>query len=622
MAKTSTKRALLGSAVSLLLCFAMLLGTTFAWFTDNVTSTGNRILAGDLEIDLLMDKAENGTYTSIAGGSGDIFSEAGDGKWEPGKTQIVYLAVRNTGSLALKYNIILDIIDGGLIGSLEYAVIDGAKAADLSSATKWADIKAIANAQVGEVVAGKTVAAPNGKLDAIALTGEEDETDYFALAVHMKEEAGNQYENKNITIDVLVNATQVEAEEDSFGKDYDKAATYPAVGSTQIPAGTTNETELSAGEVTVYIPAAASSGNYKLEVSNKSITTVGDETTVSYGISLFKDDVKVSGALYPIEIEIGTLLNVTGLTHNGNAITPYTYNAQTGIISFETDSFNTFAVTYESMGEDVVVSDGKIIGGVFEGVNPATIDPSLAETDSEYIAINYKEDGKEKYVVSKRSETVVLAAPDTVYTPNNKNYTVKTVASNGLYSEFSAISGNDHTTVYMLQGTYNSATTVSVTSSVDIIGLGDKDSVKVIKGSASSQHLFNCTNMGDKYIEVTIRNLYLEATNKTTKNKLNGAVQSIRRTKVKCYDLTINNGSSNYAFYVNGGNVVDDGTYPTAYMYVENCVVTGTSSFFVVTTKPNYKFYHNNLTYNNGKTYTTNSGSTLNQSMTADDWDW
>ena len=227
MAKTSTKRALLGSAVSLLLCFAMLLGTTFAWFTDNVTSTGNRILAGDLEIDLLMDKAENGTYTSIAGGSGDIFSEAGDGKWEPGKTQIVYLAVRNTGSLALKYNIILDIIDGGLIGSLEYAVIDGAKAADLSSATKWADIKAIANAQVGEVVAGKTVAAPNGKLDAIALTGEEDETDYFALAVHMKEEAGNQYENKNITIDVLVNATQVEAEEDSFGKDYDKDVEYP-----------------------------------------------------------------------------------------------------------------------------------------------------------------------------------------------------------------------------------------------------------------------------------------------------------------------------------------------------------------------------------------------------------
>ena len=227
MAKTTTKRAMLGSAISLLLCFAMLLGTTFAWFTDNVTSTGNRIISGDLEIDLLMDKTGNGTYTTIAGGSGDIFSEAGDGKWEPGKTQIVYLAVENKGSLALKYNIILDIKDGGLAKALEYAVIDGAKAADIkaANATKWADIKAAATTK-GDVVAGKTVAAPNGKLDEIALNNTQNERDYFALAVHMKKEAGNEYEDKNITIDVLVNATQVEAEEDSFGPEYDKDAEF------------------------------------------------------------------------------------------------------------------------------------------------------------------------------------------------------------------------------------------------------------------------------------------------------------------------------------------------------------------------------------------------------------
>ena len=89
----NTKRALLASVLSVALCCAMLIGSTFAWFTDSVTNTGNRIQAGNLEIDLLMDKAGNGTYTSIADGEGDIFNEAqiaqnsNETLWEPGKTQ-------------------------------------------------------------------------------------------------------------------------------------------------------------------------------------------------------------------------------------------------------------------------------------------------------------------------------------------------------------------------------------------------------------------------------------------------------------------------------------------------------------------------------------------------------
>ena len=48
----STKRALLLSALSLLMCVSMLIGSTFAWFTDSVTSAGNKIQAGTLKIDL------------------------------------------------------------------------------------------------------------------------------------------------------------------------------------------------------------------------------------------------------------------------------------------------------------------------------------------------------------------------------------------------------------------------------------------------------------------------------------------------------------------------------------------------------------------------------------------
>ena len=48
--KKSTKRALLVSAMAMVICFTMLLGTTFAWFTDSASSNGNIIKSGTLNI--------------------------------------------------------------------------------------------------------------------------------------------------------------------------------------------------------------------------------------------------------------------------------------------------------------------------------------------------------------------------------------------------------------------------------------------------------------------------------------------------------------------------------------------------------------------------------------------
>ena len=46
----TTKKALFSSVVALVLCFTMLLGTTFAWFTDSVTSANNVIQSGNLDV--------------------------------------------------------------------------------------------------------------------------------------------------------------------------------------------------------------------------------------------------------------------------------------------------------------------------------------------------------------------------------------------------------------------------------------------------------------------------------------------------------------------------------------------------------------------------------------------
>ena len=50
MNKKSTKRALILSVLSLMICVAILIGTTFAWFTDSATTSTNVIQTGTLDI--------------------------------------------------------------------------------------------------------------------------------------------------------------------------------------------------------------------------------------------------------------------------------------------------------------------------------------------------------------------------------------------------------------------------------------------------------------------------------------------------------------------------------------------------------------------------------------------
>ena len=91
-----TKRALLLSVLSLILCFSMMLGTTYAWFTDSVTSTGNKIQSGTLKVDL---ELYNGTdYASIKESKAPIFNYD---KWEPGYVDVKLLKIENEGTLAL-----------------------------------------------------------------------------------------------------------------------------------------------------------------------------------------------------------------------------------------------------------------------------------------------------------------------------------------------------------------------------------------------------------------------------------------------------------------------------------------------------------------------------------------
>lgn len=215
----STKRALLLSALSLLMCVSMLIGSTFAWFTDSVTSGNNKIVAGSLKIDLeLLDK-ESG-WTSIKESKAPIFDYD---LWEPGYTDVKILKVENEGTLALKWyakfvsneklSILADVID----------VYVKPSATEL---TYPADRNLEGYAKVGTVAefVNTIEQTTYGSLEA-------GEVAYLGIALKMREEAGNEYQGLELgAFDIMILATQNTVESDSFGTDYDEGADDPIVG--------------------------------------------------------------------------------------------------------------------------------------------------------------------------------------------------------------------------------------------------------------------------------------------------------------------------------------------------------------------------------------------------------
>ena len=227
----ATKRALLTSVMALVMCVVMLVGTTFAWFTDTASTGVNKIQAGNLDVELLMYKKitdESYDYVNISKEKEPIFGSGTsavaqnnnlDTLWEPGKTQVAYLAIKNEGNLALKYKVALNVtnpVDGkDLYKVMQYAIVPDAKN-DNGKVTGWtaSDGKTV---DVGQQPVSGEVSLAVGA------------THYFALLVHMDELAGNNYQNGKVDFDLTVYATQDTLEFDSFGKDYDENATYPVV---------------------------------------------------------------------------------------------------------------------------------------------------------------------------------------------------------------------------------------------------------------------------------------------------------------------------------------------------------------------------------------------------------
>ena len=376
MTKTNSKKALLSSAFALVLSVAMLIGTTFAWFTDTASTGVNKIQAGNLDIELQM-KDNNGKWVNAEGKTlsflvnGKIPAEGTQILWEPGCTYTLpELRIVNNGNLALKYKVVVSGIQGS---------------AKLNNVIDWTMKLDDADFIMGSE---HSLAAKNN---------DTVDFDIFTISGTMDKNAGNEYQNESIDgISINVYATQDTVENDSFGNDYDKNAdgkpqfdTWYDNVATTVTVAATGDTVVKDREIEptiqATIPAGSTTVNKLTLIKNKAetpsnITVVTGTKALTAEVKLIdQDGNKVNaknGKFFTVSMEIGKSLNVVDLYHNEMALTKvadissltandrYCYDGTTGYVTFTTDDFSPFTA---------IVSDSAFNGGNGTEANPYLI---------------------------------------------------------------------------------------------------------------------------------------------------------------------------------------------------------------------------------------------------------
>ena len=223
----SSKRALLLSALAIVLCIAMLIGTTYAWFTDTASTAVNKIQSGNLDVQLEYSK-DFSEWKNVTEDT-KLFEDST--AWEPGRTEIVYLRVKNAGTLALKYTLgiynLYNSTGKNVLGN-KYSLSDYVKLGVAEVDAAYAD-RAAAISAVQDSAKTLNSIGDTGVVGADLATNT---TKVYAMVLYMPTEVGNEANPKNndpywaakVSFGISVSATQAMSESDSFDNTYDKDA--------------------------------------------------------------------------------------------------------------------------------------------------------------------------------------------------------------------------------------------------------------------------------------------------------------------------------------------------------------------------------------------------------------
>ena len=223
-----SKQTLFKSFVSLLLCVSMLVGTTYAWFTDSVSTANNTIAVGNLDVEL--EYLTDSGWETVDSATEVLDKTA---LWEPGYTEVAYLKVTNAGSLALKYGLGVGIIkEQGSINAAgeEFFLSDYIRYGliETTAETTYATREDAKNAL------STSASIVDGPLTTNYALEHKGDVRYVTLVVYMPEEVGNAANYATgatpptIQLGIELIASQQEFESDSFGTNYDAPASLAA----------------------------------------------------------------------------------------------------------------------------------------------------------------------------------------------------------------------------------------------------------------------------------------------------------------------------------------------------------------------------------------------------------
>ena len=520
----STKTALLTSFTSLLLCFAMLLGTTFAWFTDTVTSGVNQIVAGNLDVELY-HKSKNVSEEKVTSETANLFKDIT--LWEPGAYSYETFTVKNEGTLALKYKMALNV-----------AAFTSYNGHDLTEVLKVATLNSVP-ASRADITGG--VALKDWSLDASNVTLLPGGSKTFTVAVYWEPtDHDNDFNMNNgrpqplsVDLGVTLLATQVEHESDSFDNQYDAGADVT------LPEAAKAETAMASAVVVANEPTVFVTNNTPAEDAAKQTKVTFDAGALTDGAT-YKLTAKTYNALASAaKFEISTTagadknavaaidLTLLKQTETGEeTVSTFTADKTVIVETYITKNLQNAVVTYvdtaftEKGSADLVAAAGDYF---YEGATGRLV--FCTNHFSEYLV------GSTSAAYIKETDT----AYDTFENALDKANTMETPAT--------VVMLNDCRYATDGSGLWN------ITNSVTLEGMGH--SLDGYGSRIGKNTTLAINNNGTKAVDVTLKNLTINNAGAEGRAiETRGNIRSVNLEKV-----TINaTGSGNTQGFTVGGN--------------------------------------------------------------------
>ena len=422
--KRATKRALLTSVMALVMCVVMLVGTTFAWFTDTASTGVNKIQAGNLKVDIIGADSDSHieklNFTKAATTDAEAGAEI---LWEPGCRYLTQgFRIANKGNLALKWK----------------AVVNKGTTAENPGKFDLLDV-------IDFYLVTKNVDGTTKTEEALTeFTGNLKKTEtsevYYIKGV-MKTTAGNDYQGLTLDgITITVYATQDTVENDSFDNTYDASATYYPV----LDAAGMKDALVNGGNIKVDAnvdpsEALVATKDTTIDMNGKTIANTKDvweKNPKSWSLISAREnaDLTITGNgtfkakendCYAVDVQDSTAtVTIENGTFIGNVHAVYVYegtaNIKGGFYSVqqkypEAGKENEFVLNCYDANRKAGTAKIIVTGGTFVNFNPADCQAEGAGTN--FVATGYKVVSE----VQTNGDTWYTVVPNTVSSQDELN---------------------------------------------------------------------------------------------------------------------------------------------------------------------------------------------------------